>query len=160
MPAGNTIDFSVHWRNRIANLKWKISLREGIHPHCQQITFNGRVLEDGQTFHKYSIHSGSTLDLLMVNPESKYIHLMCVTIEPAIYLLSHNLLAIAQTQRRSAIRPRYDDILFCDDPVWCSYRSGPRLKIASLPARQDGNKATLNSGRMDIHVSLTYTLPY
>ena len=47
--------------------------REGIHPYCQQLTFNGRVLEDGHTFDEYNIHKGSTLDLV-VRPGSKYMH--------------------------------------------------------------------------------------
>ena len=73
MSTGKTIPLSMLYSSTIKNVKQKISNMEDIHPYCQQLTFNGRVLEDGHTFSVYNVQDGSTLDL-MVRPESKYIN--------------------------------------------------------------------------------------
>ena len=71
MPTGNTIELSVSFPNTTERVKQVIFNKEGIHPYCQQLTFNGRVLEDEHTFDEYNVELGSTLDLV-VRPGSKY----------------------------------------------------------------------------------------
>ena len=73
MPTGNTVVMSIPEPYTMESFKQMISKNEGIHSLCQQITFNGRVLEDGHTFDEYNIQIGSTLDLV-VRPGSKYIY--------------------------------------------------------------------------------------
>ena len=77
MPTGNTFELSILHPYTTERAKQKISRDEGIHPLRQQLTFNGRFLEDGHTFDEYSIQYGSTLDLV-VRQGSKYIY--CVSL--------------------------------------------------------------------------------
>ena len=72
MPTGRTIKLSISPPFTIERVKQGISLKEGIPPHCQQLTFTGRVLEDGHTFDDYDIEHGSTLDLVVRG--SKYMY--------------------------------------------------------------------------------------
>ena len=67
MPTGRTIELGAPYPFTTEGLKQVISNKEGMHPYCQQLTFNGRVLEDGHTFKE----GGSTLDLV-IRPGSKY----------------------------------------------------------------------------------------
>ena len=77
IPAGNTVGTNIPKPYTVESLKQVISEEKGIHPLRQQITFNGRVLEDGHTFDEYNVQIGSTLDLV-VRPGSKYIN--CVSL--------------------------------------------------------------------------------
>ena len=72
MPTRNIVKLDVPWPYSVEVFKQMISKDMGILPPHQQITFNGRVLEDGHRFHEYDIEEGSTLDLV-VRPGSKYI---------------------------------------------------------------------------------------
>ena len=73
MPAGNTVVMSIPKSFTVESFKQMISQQKDIHSLRQQITFNGRMLEDGHTFDEYSIQYGSTLDLV-VRPGSKSIY--------------------------------------------------------------------------------------
>ena len=73
MPTGNTVEMSIPWPYTVESLKQMISQQKDVHSLCQQIMFNGRVLEDGHTFDEYNIQIGSTLDLV-VRPGGKYIY--------------------------------------------------------------------------------------
>ena len=73
MPAGNTIEMSIPEPFTIESLKQVISKKKGIHPLRQQITFNGRVFEDGHELMEYNVQIGSSLDLV-VRPGSKSIY--------------------------------------------------------------------------------------
>ena len=77
MPAGNTTEMSICEPFTTESLKQVISQEKGIHPLHQQITFNGRVLEDGHELMEHSVQTGSSLDLV-VRPGSKYIY--CVSL--------------------------------------------------------------------------------
>ena len=70
MPTGKTIGLSISPLFTIESVKQKITETEGIPPHCQQLTFTGRVLEDGFTVMDYNMQTGSTLDLVVIG--SKY----------------------------------------------------------------------------------------
>ena len=72
MPTRQTIGFSIFSPYTIESVKYTISTREGIPPHCQQLTFTGRVLKDGHTLDDYNIQDGSTLDLVVRG--SKYMY--------------------------------------------------------------------------------------
>ena len=71
MPTGRTIELGVSYPCTTEKVKHVIYKEEGMHPYCQQLTFNGRMLEDGYTFDEYNVEDGSTLDLV-IRPESKY----------------------------------------------------------------------------------------
>ena len=73
MPTGKTIQAIIYPPYTIESVKQKIHYEEGIPPHCQQLTFAGRVLEDGCKFNDYNIEYGSTLDLV-VRQGSKYMY--------------------------------------------------------------------------------------
>ena len=73
MPTGRTIKLGVPCPRSTERLKQVIYKEEGIHPYRQQLTFNGRVLEDGPTFDEYNVEGGSTLDLV-IRPGSKYVY--------------------------------------------------------------------------------------
>ena len=64
IPALKTIRLSIYPPYTIESVKQEITKKEDIPPHCQQLTFTGRVLEDGHTLHDYNIEFGSTIDLL------------------------------------------------------------------------------------------------
>ena len=55
MPTGKTIELPIPHPYTIESIKQEISNEEGIPPHCQQLTFTGRVLEDGHTLNDYDI---------------------------------------------------------------------------------------------------------
>ena len=71
MSAGDTIKIGIPLPYTTESIKQEISNEEGIPPLRQQLTFNGRVLEDGHKLMEYSVQYGSTLDLV-VKPGSKY----------------------------------------------------------------------------------------
>ena len=73
MPTGQTIRLSIPHPYTIESVKQEISKKEGIPPHCQQLTFTGRVLEDGHTLDDYNIQGRSILDLA-VRQGSKYMY--------------------------------------------------------------------------------------
>ena len=77
MPTGNTVELNIPKPCTIESFKQVITMNKGIPPHYQQLTFEGRVLEDGHTFEEYNIQYGSTLDLV-VRQGSKYI--FCVSL--------------------------------------------------------------------------------
>ena len=72
MPTGKTIQVIIYPPYTIESVKQKIHYKEGIPPHCQQLTFNERVLEDGHTFNDYNIEYESTIDLVVKG--SKYMY--------------------------------------------------------------------------------------
>ena len=72
MPTGKTIKLLIPYPYTIESVKQEISNEEGIPPHCQQLTFTGRVLEDGHTLNDCDIQYGSTLDLVVRG--SKYMY--------------------------------------------------------------------------------------
>ena len=72
MPTGKTIELDVPHSYTAERVKQMISNVGGIHPYYQQLTFNGRVLEDEHTFDVYN-ECGSTLDLV-IRPGSKYMY--------------------------------------------------------------------------------------
>ena len=74
MPSGKTIKVYISHPYTIDKVRQRISRREDIPPYYQQLTFTGRVLEDGYALTDYNIQYGSKLDL-MVNG-SKYIHVL------------------------------------------------------------------------------------
>ena len=63
MLTGRTITLDIDLPFTIESVKRGISLKEGIPPHCQQLTFNGVVLEDGHALTDYNLPYGSSLDL-------------------------------------------------------------------------------------------------
>ena len=69
MPTGQTIRLLISPPLTIENVKQEISKEEGILPHCQQLTVNERVLEDGHTFNDCDIHN---VDLMVRG--SKYMY--------------------------------------------------------------------------------------
>ena len=76
MPTGNTIKVYVPETYTVKSLKQVISKKRGMHPLCQQLTFNGRVLEDRHSLVE-CMKCGSKVDL-MVRQGSKYIY--CVSL--------------------------------------------------------------------------------
>ena len=73
MPTGKTIEVMIYPPYTIESVKQKIHYEEGIPPHCQQLTFTGRVLKDGHTLNDYDIEYGSTIEL-SVRHGSKYMY--------------------------------------------------------------------------------------
>ena len=73
MPTGTTIQLSIPPPCTIESFKKEIFKEEDVHPLRQQLTFNGRVLEDGHIIDNYNVQEGSTLDLV-VRPGSKYMY--------------------------------------------------------------------------------------
>ena len=67
-PIGNAITIRICPPYVIESAKQMI---DSMHPLRHQLTFNGRVLEDGHTFDEYNIQYGSTLDLVVVRQGSK-----------------------------------------------------------------------------------------
>lgn len=64
MPTGNIIELRVPEPYTTKSAKQEITRKEGISAQFQQLTFNGKVLEDGHTFDEYNILYGSTLYLV------------------------------------------------------------------------------------------------
>ena len=60
MPTGRTIKLSVHWPYTIESIKAMIAREEHISARCQQLAFDGRVLEDGHV-----LTNRSSLDLMV-----------------------------------------------------------------------------------------------
>ena len=62
LPTGRLIRLSVHWPYTIESIKAMIARMEHISARYQQLTFDGRVLEDGHV-----LTDGSSLDLMVTN---------------------------------------------------------------------------------------------
>ena len=72
MPIGEDILLDIPHPYTIEGVKHKISEMKHIPPHCQQLTFTGRVLEDELALTDYNI---SGLELV-VRHGSKYIFIL------------------------------------------------------------------------------------
>ena len=164
MPTGNTVKLSIPWPYTTESCKQVISRDKGIPPHYQQLTFNGRVLEDGHSLDEYDIQYESTLDLV-VRQGSKCIYLChCGT---CYNLPTHNLPVFIQTpkedifletqpsytighiksmiQEKKGIPPDELKLVFAGQLL----EDGRTLSDYNI---QDG--ASLTLGRMDLHVPL------
>ena len=62
LPTGRTIQLSIHWPYTVESIKPMIARNEDISARCQQLTFDGRVLEDGHV-----LTDRSSLDLMVTN---------------------------------------------------------------------------------------------
>ena len=58
-----TITLEVELSNSVEEIKAKIQEKEGILPENQQLTFNGKLLENGKTLADYNIEKESTIQL-------------------------------------------------------------------------------------------------
>ena len=73
MPTGRIIQLIVSHPCAVEDVKRKISRREGIPPHSQRLTYNGRVLEDGVEVYDYSIQNGSKLELTVFGSKCRVV---------------------------------------------------------------------------------------
>ena len=102
MPTGKTIKLSISDPYTIESVKQEISKEEGIPPHCQQLTFAGRVLEDGHTLNYYNIEYESTIDLV-VRQRSKYMTLYLVFVVCATIYVYTNLPVFIPIPRKATL---------------------------------------------------------
>lgn len=65
---GKHITLEVEPGDRIADVKTKISEKEGIHADCQRLIFAGKTLEDEETLAEYNIQKDATIHLVLRGP--------------------------------------------------------------------------------------------
>ena len=77
MPTGKVAKLEVSHPCTVEDVKRKIFRREGIPPHCQRLTYNGRVLEDGIAVYDYNIQNRSKLELTLFGSKYTCTSILC-----------------------------------------------------------------------------------